>query len=56
MKKRWAKVFGIKIRFKKPENRLSGKDRYDIYKKIKEGIISDTFDGLGWWIISKYNL
>jgi len=56
MIKQATKINGVRIVFKHPRNYLHQYERDLIQIRISMGIISDTFHGKGWWIISKYNL
>jgi len=56
MKKKYTKIDGVKIAYKHPNNKLTQKERDEVEIKMWFEYISDTFNGLGWWIISKYNV
>jgi hypothetical protein len=56
MKKQSTRIAGVRIVFKHPNNDLHDRDRFLIAHLMSMGVISDTFNGEGWWIISKYNL
>jgi hypothetical protein len=56
MVKIFTKIGGIRIAYKHPRGYLHQYERDLVEIGISMGIISDTFHGNGWWIISKYNL
>lgn len=53
--KQSTKIRGVRIIFKHPENYLRQYERDIVTIRISMGVVSDTFNGKGWWIISKYN-
>lgn len=56
MIKQTTKIGGVRIIFKHPRNYLHHYERDIVQIRISMGIISDTFNGNGWWIISKHNI
>lgn len=56
MRSKYFKVRGVRVKaHKPPENKITWWEKHKILGLVQEGVVSGTFDGIGWWIVAKIN-